>query len=101
MSPGKMNTSLAATVDPSSIASISSTTDTDDGNQIKDETKSDSTENVNIRKSMNGTDVIVAAIGNGVSADRNENAFRSKANEERIKQEVSGHSIPSINLSRI
>lgn len=91
-----MNTSLAATVDSSTIASISSTTDTDDGNQIKDETKSDSTENVNVRKSMNGTDAIVVGVGNGVSADKNENAFRSKANEERIKQEVSGHSIASI-----
>lgn len=91
MSPGKMNTSLAATVD-SSIASISLTTNSDDGHQIKDEIKPVSTENANVRKSINGTEAIAVGIGNGssgVSSDKNENAFKTKSNEERIKQEVS------------
>lgn len=94
MSPGKMNTSLAATVD-SSISSISSTTDSDDGHQIKDEIKPVSIENANIRKSINGAEAIAVGIGNGASgasSDKNENAFRAKTNEERIKQEVSEYS---------
>lgn len=89
-----MNTSLAATVD-SSISSISSTTDSDDGHQIKDEIKPVSIENANIRKSINGAEAIAVGIGNGASgasSDKNENAFRAKTNEERIKQEVSEYS---------
>lgn len=88
MSPGKMSTSVATAVDSSTIASISSTTDTDDGAQIKDEGKSDSNENSFVRKSINGTEAFVVGLSNGASVEKNENACRAKTNEERIKQEV-------------
>lgn len=89
MSPGKMSTSLATAVDSSTIASISSTTDTDDGIQIKDEAKSDAIENSNVRKSIHGTEAFVVGLSSGASGERNESAYRAKTNEERIKLEVS------------
>lgn len=104
MSPGKMSTSLAAAVDSSSIASISSTSDTDDGNQIKDEPiKSELTENVNVRKTTNGTETIAIAIGIGIGAvgDKCENVFRTKTNEERIKQEVSDIELSSLSVNEL
>lgn len=89
MSPGKTSTSLAATVDLSINASISSSTDIDDVNKIKDETKPDSTDNVNVRKAIGGGETIIAGAGIGSSADKNENFFKTKTIEERIKHEVS------------
>lgn len=89
MSPGKMSTSLAKAVDSSTIASISSTTDTDDGIQIRDEAKSDAIENSNVQKSIHGTEAFIVGLSNGASGERNESVFRAETNEERIKLEVS------------
>lgn len=100
MTPGKMNTSLSANVDSSTTASISSVTDADDGNDIKIDTKSESTESLNVRKAINGSDAIAigTTVSNGTSAAKNESSCGAKSADERNKSEVSVITIEVDNL---